>query len=45
VFIFSDGIFDSNEAVVRLAVMIAIPLGIAAVGCAIYALSGGRKKK
>jgi hypothetical protein len=42
--IFADGIFDWNEAVVRVAVLIAIPLAIAAVGFAIYLLSGGRKQ-
>jgi hypothetical protein len=42
--ILSDGIFDLNEAVVRVAVIIAIPLGIVAVGGAIYLISKGRKK-
>jgi hypothetical protein len=44
VLIFSDGIFDLNEALVRIAVLIAIPVGMFAVGYAIYALSKPRKK-
>ena len=42
--IFSDGIFELNEALVRVAVIIAIPLGIAAVGGMVYLIAKGRKK-
>jgi len=42
--IFSDGIFDLNEALVRIAVMIIVPLGIVAACFAIYAVSKSRKK-
>jgi hypothetical protein len=44
VLIFADGIFDLNEALIRVAVVIAIPLGIVAVGGAIYLISKARKK-
>jgi phage shock protein PspC (stress-responsive transcriptional regulator) len=44
VLIFSDGIFDLNEALIRVAVIIAIPLGIVAVGGAVYLISKAGKK-
>jgi phage shock protein PspC (stress-responsive transcriptional regulator) len=44
VLIFSDGIFDLNEALVRIAVIMAIPLGIFAVGGVIYLIAKARKK-
>ena len=44
VLILSDGIFDLNEALVRIAVIIAIPLGIVAVGSAIYLIAKASKK-
>ena len=44
VLIFADGIFDLNEALIRVAVIIGIPLGIVAVGGAIYLISKARKK-
>ena len=44
VLIFGDGIFDLNEAIVRIAVVIAIPLGIFAVGVVIYLIAKARKK-
>ncbi len=43
VLIFSDGIFDLHEALVRIATLIAIPLGILVVGFAIYLLSKRKK--
>jgi phage shock protein PspC (stress-responsive transcriptional regulator) len=44
VLIFCDGIFDLNEALVRIAVIIAIPLGIVAVGGVIYLIARTRKR-
>jgi phage shock protein PspC (stress-responsive transcriptional regulator) len=44
VLIFSDGIFDLNEALVRIAVIIAIPLGIVVVGGAVYLIAKACKK-
>ena len=42
--IFADGIFELNEALVRVIVLITIPLGILAVGGAVYLISKARKK-
>jgi hypothetical protein len=40
----ADGIFDRQEAVIRLAVIVIVPLLFAMVGAVFYALSKIRKK-
>lgn len=42
--ILADGIFDWDEALIRITVLILVPLAIVAIGYAISALSKIRKK-
>jgi hypothetical protein len=42
--ILADGIFDWNEAVLRLVLIIAIPLALVAFSYALYSVFGDRKR-
>jgi hypothetical protein len=42
--ILADGIFDWNEAVLRLVLIIAIPVALLAISYALYSVFGDRKK-
>jgi hypothetical protein len=42
--ILADGIFDLDEALIRIAAIVIVPLAIVAVGYVFFALSKIRKK-
>jgi hypothetical protein len=40
----ADGLFDRNEAIIRFAVLLIVPVAFAAIGLAFFALTKIRKK-